>query len=606
MIYGLDQNIFQSPISLILSIFLSLGVFNLGTLIQKLVIEKFKIINSKVNIFFSPIIGIYVLLYFLYLIFIFELGAIFFTKFTAYVLLFLGFIELFNIKKKIIKINYKNFENRLSFSSLVLLVILLFFISSSPITHADSLDYHFLGALNLIKLGHFHKEIIPMHLNLVSLGEIIIALGLSIKAEQFGGIVQFLSLLSLIPFFINKKKNVIFLILILICPITFFLVSSPKPQLLFCVSTFLIFVFLTEKVNKLRISELKIIFPLVILILSINSLTKYSFFLSSMLLGIYFLFIMLRKKLFFFSIISILIIIFITFLPSWLFRFENFDTNFSNLIKSSLPLNIYGYNDLHNLLSSGSLKVFGIFFPLSLQEFSTSYGPLLLFLPFLCDKQILKYKHPILIISLFIFFVFLFGGNLPRFLYEGYLWLIYLISKNTKHNSYNFKIFSKIVYFQMIIIIPIYLFYVFNLFPGSLNQKFKKTVMINNANGYELANWTNEKLNKDDILLTTHRSISLFKIQTLSSNFTRHIEPDDQRSIIYFDSLKSKKVNKILFYGKRLEKGIFENCLGKEVFFKKNVGRHVGRNPYSEKEYYNGWIYEFDYSKLPNCLSRNF
>ena len=100
MIYGLDQNIFQSPISLILSIFLSLGVFNLGTLIQKLVIEKFKIINSKVNIFFSPIIGIYILLYFLYLIFIFELGAIFFTKFTAYVLLFLGFIELFNIKKK--------------------------------------------------------------------------------------------------------------------------------------------------------------------------------------------------------------------------------------------------------------------------------------------------------------------------------------------------------------------------------------------------------------------------------------------------------------------------------------------------------------------------
>ena len=165
----------------------------------------------------------------------------------------------------------------------------------------------------------------------------------------------------------------------MICPITFFLVSSPKPQLLFCVSTFLIFVFLTEKVNKLRISELKIIFPLVILILSINSLTKYSFFLSSMLLGIYFLFIMLRKKLFFFSIISILIVIFITFLPSWLFRFENFDTNFLNLIKSSLPLNIYGYNDLHNLLSSGSLKVFGIFFPLSLQEFSTSYGPLLLF-----------------------------------------------------------------------------------------------------------------------------------------------------------------------------------------------------------------------------------
>ena len=51
MIYGLDQNILQSPISLILSIILSLGVINFGTLIQKLAIEKFKIIDFKVNIF---------------------------------------------------------------------------------------------------------------------------------------------------------------------------------------------------------------------------------------------------------------------------------------------------------------------------------------------------------------------------------------------------------------------------------------------------------------------------------------------------------------------------------------------------------------------------
>ena len=46
-----------------------------------------------------------------------------------------------------------------------------------------------------------------MQFNLVSIGEIIIALGLSLKAEQFGGIVQYLSLLSLVPFFIDKKTN---------------------------------------------------------------------------------------------------------------------------------------------------------------------------------------------------------------------------------------------------------------------------------------------------------------------------------------------------------------------------------------------------------------
>ena len=33
-----------------------------------------------------------------------------------------------------------------------------------------------------------------------------------------------------------------------------------------------------------------------------------------------------------------------------------------------------------------------------------------------------------------------------------------------------------------------------------------------------------------------------------------------------------------------------------------NVGRHVGRNPFTEGEYYNGWIYEFKSEYLPNCL----
>ena len=47
-----------------------------------------------------------------------------------------------------------------------------------------------------------------MLFNLVSIGEILIALGLSLKAEQFAGIVQFLTLLSLIPFFTKEKKSI--------------------------------------------------------------------------------------------------------------------------------------------------------------------------------------------------------------------------------------------------------------------------------------------------------------------------------------------------------------------------------------------------------------
>ena len=67
-----------------------------------------------------------------------------------------------------------------------------------------------------------------MLFNLVSIGEILIALGLSLKAEQFAGIVQFLTLLSLIPFFYKKKKKNQFFNINFDMSNNFLLISSPN------------------------------------------------------------------------------------------------------------------------------------------------------------------------------------------------------------------------------------------------------------------------------------------------------------------------------------------------------------------------------------------
>ena len=604
MSYGFEQNVLTSPYSLIISILLGIGLINFGYLIQKQLFKKIGFLDFKKNyIFFSPLVGVYTIIFPLYLILILELNFQLFLKIISLSLVFLGVTPLFYLKKILEVLKEFKYKKKISIYLIVLIFILLFLISASPITHADSLDYHFSGALNLLNNGSFNKELLPMNYNIVSIGEIIIAIGLILKAEQFGGIVQFLSLLCLIPLFTNTKSDYFFLILILLCPITFFLISSPKPQLLFSISTLIIFIFLYEKADYLKTRQLKIIFPIVILVLAINSITKYSFLLSSILIGLYFLSIMIKKKLFVYSIFSIAFIFCITFLPSWLFRYEYFGTNLFDLVRSPFPLNIYGYETQHALLSGGSLSILGIFFPTSLKTFSTSYGPLLILLPLMLDKKILKSKLPILILLLFIILVFIFGSNLPRFLFEGYLWLIYLVSKNLKINSLYFKVFSKLIYLQLAFIIGIYIFYVLNFFPGSLNQKFKERMMTNNANGYQLAKWANEILDKNDVLLSTHRSISLFNNKTFSFQFTWNIDNKDIRSKIYYNFLKSKKVNKIIFYGERLETSIFTKCLGKQLAYKHNVGRHVGRNPFNRGDYYNGWIFEFNHSYLPNCLS---
>ena len=175
--------------------------------------------------------------------------------------------------------------------------MILFLIASSPITHADAIDYHFSGALNILNLGHFQKEILPMNNNLTSLGDLIMSLGLALKVEQFSNLIQFFSLFALIPFFIKNKKKHIFLIFILICPITLFLVSSYKPQLLFCISSLLIFIFLVRYFKKFNTDDLKKILPIILIVLCINSLAKYTFHLSALLLSLYFFYLISKKKL---------------------------------------------------------------------------------------------------------------------------------------------------------------------------------------------------------------------------------------------------------------------------------------------------------------------
>ena len=43
------------------------------------------------------------------------------------------------------------------------------------------------------------------------------------------------------------------------------------------------------------------------------------------------------------------------------------------------------------------------------------------------------------------------------------------------------------------------------------------------------------------------------------------------------------------------------NCTSGLYMKKDKVGYHATRNPFNRGGYYNGYIYNFDSSKLPNC-----
>ena len=89
MIYGIENISLDAPFSFLFSIILFFGVIFVGDFFQKILIKKikkYKFINY--NIFFSPIIGIYLIIFLLYIILIFEIYSIFFIKTFSYFLFF--------------------------------------------------------------------------------------------------------------------------------------------------------------------------------------------------------------------------------------------------------------------------------------------------------------------------------------------------------------------------------------------------------------------------------------------------------------------------------------------------------------------------------------
>ena len=126
--------------------------------------------------------------------------------------------------------------------------------------------------------------------------------------------------------------------------------------------------------------------------------------------------------------------------------------------------------------------------------------------------------------------------------------------------------------------------------------------MHNSADGYSLASWANNYLDDDDVVLSYSRSITLFKVDTYFQDLTWFIDFKNKDSYEYINFLKRKKINRLVYGGKDLELAEFKNCVGRKIAQKKNVGRKVGRNPFNKGERYNGWIFEFKYENLPNCL----
>ena len=132
----------------------------------------------------------------------------------------------------------------------------------------------------------------------------------------------------------------------------------------------------------------------------------------------------------------------------FLYRIITYDIDILNLFISPLPLNIYGYENFHHVLTGNenAKNIFNLIYPNSLGELSTIFGPAILLIFFInfknCNNKIKFY-----LILWLVFFVvqIIYGSSLNRFYFEMFISLLFILSiigfKSRILQNYIFKYF---------------------------------------------------------------------------------------------------------------------------------------------------------------------
>jgi hypothetical protein len=544
----------------------------------------------------------------------------YFSSFILLAGLVFFFYNFINIGNLLYNLFYKFKRKELDYKIISTIIILYFFLSLAPITDSDSLAYHLPIAKNIMLFGQFPFETYNFTNTLGGIGELLIALSLSVSAEQFGSFINFIGLVSILGLLeklsINKNLQIssINYYLVLSCPILVFLISSAKPQFFYVSLVSVGYAFLLN-INKFnRFIEIKKIFILVFSLSIVALNAKINFTLSYFLINLGFIIFFFKKIKIILMLILINLIIFVLFLfPILIHKSQIYNYPFYYFLTNPLPLNIPGFADFFLMAKNYNSEHFfiNLIFPTSFSSITNTFGLCILILPYLLFKKFFHYQIYFFLFFFYIVIYYFNGQNSVRFYLEIYIFLIFIFAKHININNNKFLIiYKKFLYLQTAALVIIISYGVLVLFQGSLTLSLKEKTLGRYADGYLLYNWTNQELPNNAKFLTNHRSVFFSKNKPIFADFTFLISYDDVEKRNYMlNQIISAKPEFILFYGseKITSYGDFEfiNCSLKLISNKNEVGYLATRNIFNTKRIlYNGYLYEFDYSKMPSCVTK--
>jgi len=593
----------------IFALILLLGLYEIGErilnnrLIYNVVIKVSEIKYQKIliSVCFILLISFPLVLYFRSIYSIQVLGAGIFI-FGLYGLI-INLIKIKRIKLINILANKKLLFN--DETIVYLSLIGLFILSLAPNTHADSLGYHFTAANNLIN-GELQLDITHLHTFLAGSGEIMIAIGLLFGSEQFGNLIQFSGLISIVGIFknINNENKFYYLLLAITTPVILFLGSTAKPQLFhICSIAFVFSLYFLTNSNQFSKKEkiIRNILSLSILLVAFNA--KFNFLLNGIILGGYIFYSSYRNQNLRYFVSTVFVLFLFFYLPIILIKYNLFGGNLIQYFYSPVPLNVIGMTEFKTYLTQYGKEAnyYKILVPSNLNQFTNSVGISFIYIFFLNYKNS-KTKVVFLMIVTYIVVTYYFGQFIGRSFLEPLIMITLMCAKYGTIQKFNFL--KYIFKLQSYLVIVLIFFGAYILFPGSLSSKSRDNVLSKHAMGYSLFKWANTKLSNEDTVLSYHRSVTLGKSEYISMDFAPFVNLKSKESYLIVEKIKKKNPKFYLTYGflnRDPFLSVFKNCLGRLLYFEEKVGHHAARNPYNIGSFYNGYIYQFKIEDFPNC-----
>ena len=447
--------------------------------------------------------------------------------------IFSSIFLIFHFRKHFLLKNIKKaskYLSRIDYILIIILIICLFLLSITPVTDADSLDYH-IGVPSSFYVYHtFLPRFDWFHSRLIGLGESINLIGLASWTDNLNSVLQFFGLISLLIVFwkhIQKKPSVQIDYKIFICklllgvPVLLFLLPNQKPQLIGTIAVLasMALCILEEKQRKLTC------------FLSVGALffafsLKYSFYVTGFIPFFFIGYTAYKNKLFKYFVYSSFFFYFMLLFPIHLFNYINYGNPvtplFASLFKETGHQYLTSFNQMLSSYKEGFGFPFGLLIPNSPGKISTILGLGIFTFAFVDFKN--KKSREVLILAFLTFITtVVFCQRTSRFFIDTYYITLLAFIVNPIRKKW-FNLFDKLLTLQIIGVTACAVVGVYLLFPGSFSVTQREKVLRKSANEYSAMEYLDKKLPKDSFIISDFRSNALIPRNFVASNYHFMIE----------------------------------------------------------------------------------